>query len=91
MMAITTNSSIRVNPRLRDEWHEVVRHMFQVSPLKVTERSIDTLSIRTSVLGVAGYLTTSLAGCGLSKIVRKFRCLGYPASREIVSPQSPFE
>jgi hypothetical protein len=34
---------------------------------------IDTLSIKTSVLGVAGYLTKSLAGYGLSNRVRKFR------------------
>jgi hypothetical protein len=33
---------------------------------------IDTLSIKTSVLGVAGYLTKSLAGYGLSNSVRKF-------------------
>lgn len=48
---------------------------------------IDTASIKTSVLGVAGYLTKSLAGYSFSNSVRKFRRFGRSVIRE--SPSHP--
>ena len=49
---------------------------------------IDTASIKTSVLGVAGYLTKSLAGYGFSNSVRKFNRFGCSVIRESPSHAS---